>query len=195
MRQLPESWPRLARAATDARDWLRVLVLELDGIPATCDPGGLLARIRTRAAVHAEGLKGALKSPDGPRDRRNADSWRNGGLWRVADGGRGKGGGPPMTLRQIAEDDRGASVRGMYVIGVPSGTENRPPHSGHSNRPRKGGSRKTHQRDRAAVRRPSRVLFPIQSISAFSSFFLFSQTQIRCPGLSPNTSDSRVRNL
>jgi hypothetical protein len=60
---------RLVLAAMDARDLLRQIAPELG------------AR-RAEAEHVAELLKMALKDPDGRRQRRrNADSWRSGGLW------------------------------------------------------------------------------------------------------------------
>lgn len=82
---------RLARAAADARDWLRVLVPQLDAaIQAGQDHDGLLARLRALADTHAESLKAALKAPAVPRNRRNPDSWRAGGLWSVLEGAGGR---------------------------------------------------------------------------------------------------------
>ncbi len=67
-------WPRLARAALEARDWLRVLVPELDrAIAAGKDGDGLLSRIRGLAAFHAEILKAGLKAPSRPRNCSNSD--------------------------------------------------------------------------------------------------------------------------
>ncbi len=84
------TWPRLARAACDARDWLRVLIPELDrAIAAGRDHDGLLQRLRALAAGHAEALKGALKAPAVPRAHTHADSWRTGGLWQAAEGAEG----------------------------------------------------------------------------------------------------------
>jgi hypothetical protein len=87
----PSAWPRLAAAAADARDELRLLVPRLDqAIASGGDATELLRDIRVLAVRHSEGLKAALKSPAGTRQSpRKYDSWRFGSLWDVPEASEG----------------------------------------------------------------------------------------------------------
>lgn len=67
----PDKWPRLAAAATNARDALRLLAAELS---LALQQGGisqaLVERARDIAAHHAAKLGSAIKHPGGPDSKK-----------------------------------------------------------------------------------------------------------------------------